>query len=309
MKYSLLRDDIRASAIVMGCMRIADKPLKQTEKVMVEAMSAGVNMFDLADVYGGGNCEKVFGVAIRDLGVARKDYLLQTKCGIRKDGEGKIVRFDFTKDYILSSVEGSLKRLNTEYIDILLLHRPDTLVEPEEVAAAFEKLREDGKVRAFGVSNFSATQLQFFRAAGIEMVANQMQFSLGHTALVDAGFNVNMYKDESVLRAGNTLEYCRLRNIPLQAWSPVQYGFFEGVFIGNEKFPKLNAELERLAEKYSTTPTGIAFAWILRHPAFKQVITGTTTPERMREICAAADVTLSHEDWYGLYMATGRILP
>lgn len=309
MKYCALREDINASKIVMGCMRIADKPLKETEKTMVAAMGAGVNMFDLADVYGGGDCEKVFGVAIRDLGVKRQNYILQTKCGIRKDGAGKIVRFDFSKDYILSSVEGSLRRLNTEYIDVLLLHRPDTLVEPYEVAAAFEKLREDGKVRAFGVSNFSATQLQFFRSAGIEIVANQMQFSLGHTALVDAGFNVNMYKDESVTRAGDTLEYCRLRNIPLQAWSPVQYGFFEGVFIGNEKFPKLNAELERLAEKYSVTPTAIAFAWILRHPAFGQVVSGTTNATRMCEICAGADVQLTHEEWYSLYMSTGRILP
>ena len=309
MKYCQLREDIRASKIVMGCMRIADKPLKQTEKVMVEAMGSGVNMFDLADVYGGGDCEKVFGVAIRDLGVKRQNYILQTKCGIRKDGTGKIVRFDFSKEYILSSVEGSLRRLNTDYIDVLLLHRPDTLVQPEEVAGAFQKLREDGKVRAFGVSNFSATQLQFFRSAGIEIVANQVQFSLGHTALVDAGFNVNMYKDESVTRAGDTLEYCRLRNIPLQAWSPVQYGFFEGVFIGNEKFPALNAELNRLAEKYSVTPTAIAFAWILRHPAFKQVISGTTNPARMREICSGADVQLTHEEWYSLYMSTGRVLP
>ena len=309
MKYCQLREDIRASKIVMGCMRIADKPLKQTEKVMVEAMGSGVNMFDLADVYGGGNCEKVFGVAIRDLGVKRQNYILQTKCGIRKDGAGKIVRFDFSKDYILSSVEGSLRRLNTDYIDVLLLHRPDTLVQPEEVAEAFQRLREDGKVRAFGVSNFSATQLQLFRSAGIEIVANQVQFSLGHTALVDAGFNVNMYKDESVTRAGDTLEYCRLRNIPLQAWSPVQYGFFEGVFIDNEKFPALNAELNRLAEKYSVTPTAIAFAWILRHPAFGQVISGTTNPTRMREICSGADIVLTHEEWYSLYMSTGRVLP
>ena len=308
MKYCNLRD-MRASSIVMGCMRIADKPLAQTEKVMVEAMRAGVNMFDLADIYANGNAEKVFGVAIRDLGVNRKDYILQTKCGIRKSEDGKISRFDFSKEYILSAVESSLRRLNTEYIDILLLHRPDTLVEPEEVAEAFEKLRDDGKVRAFGVSNFSATQMQLFRASGIEIVANQMQFSLGHTAPIDAGFNVNMYKDESVTRAGDVLEYSRLRNIPLQAWSPLQYGFFKGVFVDNPQFPELNAVLYELAEKYGVTPTGIAFAWILRHPAFKQAITGTTSPDRMKEICAAADVTLTHEEWYKLYMATGRELP
>ena len=308
MKYCNLHG-VNASGIVMGCMRIADKPLRQTEEVIVEALRAGVNMFDLADVYGGGNSEKVFGVAMRDLEIPRKDYILQTKCGIRKDENGRINRFDFSKEYILSSVEGSLKRLNVEYIDLLLLHRPDTLVEPEEVAEAFEKLRAQGKVRAFGVSNFSADQMRLFKAFGVEIVANQMQFSLGHTLPVDAGLNVNMYKDESVTRAGNALEYARANGIALQAWSPLQYGFFEGVFIGNDKFPELNKELNRLAEQYDCAPEAIALAWILRHPAFKQAITGTTSPERMRALCKAGDIALTREEWYGLYMSTGKILP
>ena len=308
MKYCNL-GDLHASSIVMGCMRIADKPLAQVEKVMFEAMRAGVNMFDLADVYGGGDCEKVFGVAIKDLGVPRKDFLLQTKCGIRKNASGKIVRFDFTKEHILDSVNGSLKRLNTEYIDVLLLHRPDTLVDPDEVGEAFERLKDDGKVKAFGVSNFNATQMQLFRASGIQIVANQVQFSLKHTPLVDAGFNVNMYKDESITRAGDTLEYSRLKGIPLQAWSPLQYGFFEGVFLGNEKFPELNAELDSLAEQYGVSAAAIAFAWVLRHPAFEQAVTGTANPEHMSEICKAADIRLTHEEWYRLYFAAGNTLP
>ena len=308
MRYCNL-GEMNASRVVMGCMRIGDKPLEQTEKVIVSACSSGVNMFDLADVYGGGNCEKVFGVAMRDLEIPRKNYILQTKCGICKDGEGSIHRFNFEKDYIISSVENSLKRLNTEYIDILLLHRPDTLADTDEVGEAFERLQEDGKVRAFGVSNFSAMQMKLFRSCGIEIVANQMQFSLGHTAPVDAGFNVNMYKEESVARAGDAMEYCRLRKIPMQAWSPLQYGFFKGVFVGNDRFPALNKELDRQAEKYNVTPSAIALAWILRHPAFKQVITGTTSPERMAELCKAGDVIMSHEDWYALYLSTGKTLP
>ena len=308
MKYCNL-GGLNSSAIVMGCMRIADKPIALVEKVIFEAMKAGVNTFDLADVYGGGDCEKIFGVAIKDLGVPRKDFLLQTKCGIRKNPGGKIVRFDFSKDYIIESVEGSLRRLNTEYVDILLLHRPDTLVEPDEVGEAFERLKDDGKVKAFGVSNFNAGQIQLFRASGIQIVANQVQFSLKHTPLVDAGFNVNMYKNESVTRAGDTLEYCRLKGIALQAWSPLQYGFFEGVFLGNEQFPELNTELDALAEKYGVTPVAIAYAWILRHPAFKQVVTGTTTPQRMDDICQAADISLTHEEWYRLYFAAGNTLP
>ena len=308
MKYCNL-GDLHASSIVMGCMRIADKPLTQVEKVIFEAMKAGVNTFDLADVYGGGDCEKIFGVAIKDLGVPRKDFLLQTKGGIRKNSSGKIVRFDFTKEHIINSVEGSLRRLNMEYLDVLLLHRPDTLVEPDEVGEAFERLRDDGKVKAFGVSNFNATQMQLFRASGIQIVANQVQFSLKHTPLVDAGFNVNMYKDESVTRAGDTLEYCRLKGIPLQAWSPLQYGFFEGVFLGNEKFPELNAAINTLAEKYGVAPVAIAYAWILRHPANMQLIAGTMNPEHLNDICIASDVTLTRTEWYEIYCAAGHNLP
>lgn len=306
MKYCNL-GDIRSSSIVMGCMRIADKTLQQTEEVIVEALRAGVNTFDLADIYGGGNCERIFGVAMRDLGVARKDFILQTKCGIRRGEE--FTYFDFSKEYILSCVDASLKRLNADYIDILLLHRPDTLVEPEEVAEAFDRLRETGKVRAFGVSNFSARQMELFQSAGIEIVADQMQFSLAHAPMVDTGFNVNMYKDESATRAGDCMEYCRLNKIAMQAWSPLQYGFIEGVFIGNEKFSQTNAVLSALAEKYGCSASAIACAWILRHPAFKQVVTGTASPVHMKELCAAGDIELTKEEWYKLYLSTGKTLP
>ncbi len=307
MKYCSLGDRI-SSAIVMGCMRIADKPLAEVEKVMVEAMQTGVNTFDLADIYAGGNAEKVFGVAIRDLGVPRKDYILQTKCGIRKEN-GKITRFDFTKDYILQAVEGSLKRLNADYIDVLLLHRPDTLVEPEEVGEAFERLQGDGKVKAFGVSNFNAMQMQLFRSSGIQIATNQVQFSLTHTPLIDAGLNNNMYKEESITRAGDTLEYSRVKGIPLQAWSPLQHGFIEGCFIGNSHFQPLNDKLSEVGKKYDAEPATIALAWVLRHPAFKQAVTGTVNPKHMKALCRAADIRLTHEEWYDLYLSTGKTLP
>lgn len=309
MKYVNLREDIKVSKIVMGCMRIADKPQIQIEETITLAMNAGVNMFDLADVYANGEAERVFGRAMRNIGIERKDYVLQTKCGIRKNSENKINRFDFSKEYVIECVENSLKRMQTDYIDVLLLHRPDTLVESEEVAETFAQLRESGKVRAFGVSNFSSMQMQLFKKAGIEMVANQMQFSLGHTAPVDAGFNVNMYKDESITRAGDSMEYCRLEGIAMQAWSPLQFGFFEGMFVGNPQFPELNAELNRLADKYNVAPASIAVAWILRHPAFKQVITGTTSMNHMMEMCDAGDLELTRDEWYALYGATGKILP
>ena len=309
MKYIELKKDLKVSNIVMGCMRIADKPLAQIEQTVALAFNAGVNMFDLADVYADGEAEKTFGQVMRDLGIDRKEYVLQSKCGIRKDGRGKINRFDFSKKYILKAVENSLSRLGTDYLDVLLLHRPDTLVEPDEVAEAFEKLRKTGKVRAFGVSNFSAMQMQLFQNAGIEIVANQMQFSLGHTAPVDSGFNVNMNKDESVCRAGESMEYCRLHHIAMQSWSPLQYGFFEGLFVGNDKFPKLNAQLNKIAEKYGVSPSTIAVAWVLRHPAFKQVVTGTTSMNHMAEMCDAGDIILTRDEWYSLYAATGKVLP
>lgn len=303
MKYTDIRG-VNASRMMMGCMRIADKPLEQIENLIVEAVRNGINAFDLADIYGKGDCERVFGVAVKDLKLNREEYVVQTKCGIRHTDFGKY--YDFSREHILASAENSLKRMKTEYIDLFLLHRPDTLIEPEEVAAAFAKLRAAGKVRAFGVSNASAMQIQALEKCGVDIAVNQMQFSLGHTLLVDAGVNVNTMKDEAVSRAGDALEYARLKNITLQAWSPLQYGFFGGTFIGNENFPTLNLELDRLAEKYNATPAAIACAWILRHPAKMQVVTGTTSPEHMRDMCAAAEIDLTREEWYSLYTATGK---
>ncbi len=305
MKYCTL-GNLKSSAMVMGCMRISPKPLARVEQTIIQAVQSGVNTFDLADIYGAsaGDSEKVFGVAMRDIGLARENYLVQTKCGIvpRK-------RYNFDKEYILQSVDGSLKRLNMEYIDILLLHRPDTLMVAEEVAEAFHILRESGKVKEFGVSNFSAQQIRILQKAGIDVVANQIQFSLGHTLPVDAGFNVNTTAPVAVTRAGDTAEYCQAENIALQAWSPMQYGFFNGTFIGNRKFKKLNELLNQLAEKYNAEPSSIACAWILRHPAFKQVITGTTDPKHMAEMCKAGEIELTGDEWYALYLATGKTLP
>ena len=306
MKYTKL-GGVNASRMVMGCMRIADKPLTQTERLIAEAVSLGVNMFDLADIYAKGDSEKIFGVAVKDIALPRESYVLQTKCGIRRAEFGSY--YDFSKDYIISAAENSLQRLNTEYVDVLLLHRPDPLMEPEEVAEAFEKLHASGKVRAFGVSNFSAAQIRLLKKYGVDVRANQMQFSLGHTLLVETGVNVNNKKTEAAVRAGETLEYCQLHDITVQAWSPLQHGFFGGTFIGHESFGALNAELDNLAEKYAVPPSAIACAWILRHPAKMQVVTGTTNPERMRELCAATDVELTKEEWYRLYLATGKTLP
>lgn len=304
MKYTKLgKSDLNVSRIVLGCMRIADKPLERTERLLEAAVEAGVNMFDHADIYGGGESERLFGLALKNTGIAREKIVVQSKCGIRKG------MFDFSKQHILEAAEGSLKRLGTEYLDALLLHRPDALMEPDEIFAAFDELYRSGKVRQFGVSNFSVSQTRLLEGGRYPIAANQLQFSLMHAGMVDEGLNVNMMKGESVERGGEILDYCRLKRITVQAWSPLNFGMFEGIFVGNEKFPELNAKLAELAEKYACTPAAIAFAWILRHPAGMQVIAGTTDPSRLKELCRGADVELTREEWYALYLSTGKTLP
>ncbi len=294
---------VSCSKVVMGAMRYAGKPLRQIEEIIIEALKSGANTFDHADIYGKGDSETIFGLAMKDLEIPRESLVLQTKCGIR---EGY---YDFSREHILASVENSAKRMNTDYLDILLLHRPDSLMEPDEVYEAFDLLQSEGKVRAFGVSNFSPAQIELMRSAGIKVAANQVQLSLMHSPVIDEGLNFNMENAEGLGRTQGLLEYCRKNKIVLQAWSPLAYGFMEGVFVGNEAFPALNAELFRLAEKYSVAPAAIAVAWILRHPAGMQAVVGSTTPERIAGLCKAADVELTREEWYGLYRAAGKKLP
>lgn len=291
------------SSVILGCMRIngAKDPVKAIET----AYDNGINFFDHADIYGGGECESIFADALAKTSLKREDLFIQTKCGIVPG-----VMFDFSKKHIIESVEGSLQRLKMDYVDALLLHRPDTLVDPSEVAEAFDELEKSGKVRHFGVSNQKPMQIDLLKKYVKQpLLANQLQFGLKHSGMIDQGIHVNMTDDESVDHDGSVLDYSRLNDMTIQAWSPYQYGFFEGVFIGNEKFPELNQALDNLAEKYGTTPTGLAAAWILRHPANMQVIAGTMNPGRIEEIAKASEIQLTREDWYELYRAAGNILP
>lgn len=296
-------NEVGAASVILGCMRITEAA--DPVKVIDTAMANGINFFDHADIYGGGKCEEIFAKAFKETGYQRDEIFLQSKCGIVPG-----VMFDFSKEHIISSVEGILKRLNVEYLDSLLLHRPDTLMEPEEVAAAFDQLESDGKVRYFGVSNQYSRQIQLLQKYVRQpLIINQLQFGVMHTGMVDFGLHVNMTDEASFDHDDGILEFSRLNDMTIQAWSPYQYGFFEGIFIGNEKFPELNLKLSEMAEKYGTTPTGIASAWILRHPANMQVIAGTMTPSRIEEIAKASDIQLSREDWYSIYLAAGNILP
>ena len=296
--------NMKASAVSLGCMRMSALDEKRVDAIMDTALEGGINYFDHADIYGGGNSEKLFGEYLKRHAGVRDKIFIQTKCAIH-DGQ-----FDFSKEHIVKSVEGSLSRLGVDYVDALLLHRPDTLMEPEEVAEAFELLESSGKVRAFGVSNQNPMQIELLKTAVKQpIIANQLQFSITEAGMVTSGMNVNMKNAESVVHDAGVLEYSRIKNITIQAWSPFQYGFFEGSFIDNEKFPKLNEKLSEIAERYGITKTGVATAWILRHPANMQLIAGTMTPARLKEICNASDITLTRAEWYEIYRSAGHCLP
>jgi len=297
-------DALTISELCLGCMRINRLPPASMDALLKASLDVGINFFDHADIYGNGRSEEVFAASVARVGVARDSILLQSKCGIRP-AEGM---FDFSKEHILASVDGILARLQTDYLDVLLLHRPDALVEPDEVAEAFARLKDAGKVRHFGVSNQNPTQIELLqRAVPQRLVFNQLQLSVAFTPMIDAGIHVNNKDDFAVVRDGGVLDYCRLKNITVQAWSPFQYGLFEGVFLDNPKFPEMNAVIDRIAKERDSTNTAVAVAWISRHPARMQTILGTTTPQRIRD--AAKSQTFVLTEWYEIYRSAGNVLP
>ena len=296
------KSGLKVPAVAVGCMRISDMSEKEVAAFIDTALSEGASFFDHADIYGGGKSEEVFGKAITPS--MRENIIIQTKCGIRKG------MFDFSYEHIVNSVDGSLKRLGTEYIDVLVLHRPDALMEPEDVARAFDHLKSSGKVRHFGVSNQNSYQMQLLgNFLTVPICTNQIQLSIMHCPAIQSGINVNMYNDSAVNRDGGVLDYCRLNNITVQAWSPMQYGFFEGCFVDNEKFPELNETMERIGNKYGVSKTTVAIAFILRHPAKIQPVTGTTNIGRLKDSLKASEIRLSREEWYEIYRAAGNVLP
>ncbi len=290
--------------VAVGCMRIVSLNQAEAEKFIHTAIESGANFFDHADIYGDGRCEEIFSEAIHMNADVREKVILQSKCGIRQG------MFDFSQEHIIEAVEGSLRRLRTDYLDVLLLHRPDALVEPEEVAEAFDLLERSGKVRHFGVSNHNPMQMELLRKFVKQpLVANQLQFSITNASMITAGLNVNMEHAAAYDRDGSVLDYCRLHDVTIQPWSPFQYGFFEGVFLDNEKFPELNSAINIVAEKYGVANTTIAIAWILRHPAHMQPVTGTMNPKRLIDCCEASDIRLTRQEWYDIYTAAGNKLP
>jgi len=303
-KIKIARCDLDASEISLGCMRISSMSNQDIATLIHTALDEGINFFDHADVYGGGTSEEKFAEALDMTPRLRDTMILQTKVGIRKGS------FDFSKEHILEAVEGSLKRLRTDHLDVVLLHRPDALVEPEEVAEAFTILQDSGKVTYFGVSNQNPMQIELLtKFVKQSIIINQLQLSITNTGMIDTGINVNMESDASIDRDGSILDYCRLKDITIQPWSPFQYGFFDGVFLDNDTFPELNAQINAVAASRGVTNTAIAIAWLLRHPARMQPIIGTTNPTRVKDSCKASDVKLTRQEWYDIYLAAGNKLP
>ncbi|MDN4092712.1 aldo/keto reductase [Brevibacillus agri] len=305
--YPIKSTELHASNMIMGNMRLTQLSLAEAENLIRTALEEGINFFDHADIYGQGRCEAHFADAIQMNPAIREKMILQSKCGIRS----KENYYDFSKEHILASVDGILKRLKTDYLDILLLHRPDPLMEPEEVAEAFQQLQDQGKVNYFGVSNHNPAQIALLQKyIPQKLVVNQIQFSIAHTPLIDSGISLNMKTDQSLNRDSSILEYCRLHDITMQAWSPFQHGMFSGPFLGDLiHFPELNKVIDSIAEKYEVTNTAIAVAWITRHPANIQVVLGTTNAQRLKDACKGADLSLTREEWYRIYKAAGNLIP
>ncbi|WEV72495.1 aldo/keto reductase [Bifidobacterium sp. ESL0790] len=312
MKYSELgTSGVMASRVAQGVMRLHEKSADEAREIVKTALDGGINFFDTADCYTAGASSRRLGQALQDLEADRSKIYVQTKFGIYRNPESdQITRYDFSKKHLLEALDSELRNLQTDYVDFVLLHRPDTLVDLDELAEAFNELQSSGKVRHFGVSNVNPMQVEMLQSAvGQKLEVNQLQFGLGHTGMVQQEIHVNMTDAPSVDHDGGLISYSRLRHMTIQAWSPFQFGFFEGVFIDNPKFPELNATLQRIADKYGVTKNAIAVAWILRHPANMQVLLGSMTPSRIEEMMAGTDVRITAQEWYDLYMAAGNDLP
>jgi predicted oxidoreductase len=303
-QIKITNTNLASSNIIMGCMRIKSLSLTEIDTLIKTALDQGINFFDHADMYGGGTSESLFAQAIGMNSSIREKMIIQSKCCIRNGF------YDASKEHILESVNGSLERLKTDHLDVLLLHRPDALIEPEEVAEVFDVLHKSGKVNHFGVSNFNSTQIELLKKyVSYPIIINQLQYSVVHTPMLDEGMAANMFIDQSIERTGHILDYCRLNDLTIQAWSPFQKGFFEGPFFLDSKYAALNEALTKYGEPYGLDVTGAAVAWITRHPANMQVILGTTQPKHLIEGCKGSDVPMTRQEWYGIYKAAGNMIP
>lgn len=288
------------SELVLGSMRISQKSDEEVYELLKTALDLGINVIDTADIYGGGACEEHLGNVFKAHPGLREHFFLQSKCGIHIT-ESKTY-YDFDEDYIKSCVNGSLKRLQTDHLDSLLLHRPDVLMDVEAVGRAFDTLYKEGKVRFFGVSNMNSVQISYLKTAvNVPLLINQLQLSAAFSPMIDATFNVNMQNNLSY-SDGTLLPMMQKEGMLVQAWSSLQYGMFEGTFLDSPKYPKLNAVLDQLAKAKGVTKSAIALSWILRIPGKMQAIIGTTSPDHLKEAAAASSELLTRAQWYEIYL-------
>lgn len=291
--------------MALGIMRMDSKSTDQAASAIQAAYDAGINFIDSADIYGGGQSEEVFQKALKKTSIKREQLFIQSKTGIVPGH-----RYDFSKEHIIKGVEGILKRLGTDYLDSLVLHRPDVLMDPEEVAEAFDELQASGKVRFFGVSNFNSGEIKLLKTAVCQpLMFDQLQFGLKHTEMIDSIIHANMSDEKSLDHDGQLLNYLRVHHITIQAWSPFQYGFFKGSFINNPSLPELNIALQKLADRYQVGKNAIAAAWILTYPAQMQVLVGSMNPDHIKDSARGSDIKLTKQEWYDLYLAAGNDLP
>lgn len=308
--------NLPVSNIALGIMRMGTLSVEKSTQALQAAHEAGINYIDSADIYGNdpklgrGSSEIHFGQAFKRSGLHRDDFFIQSKAGLFANSDNKITRYDSSKDHLLKAVDGILQRMGIDYLDLLAIHRPDPLMEPDQIAEAFDYLEASGKVRRFGVSNFNPQQIALLQqAVNQRLLVDQVQFGLGHTGMIDFGLHINMTDDGSVNHDGGLIEYTRLHHMTIQTWSPFQYGTFAGTFINNPNFPELNDLLSKLADKYQVSKNAIAVAWILKHPAKMQVLIGTMNPDHIKDSAAGSEVTLTNQEWYDLYLAAGNTLP
>ncbi|MBQ7499276.1 MAG: aldo/keto reductase [Clostridia bacterium] len=310
-KIKIGKNGLEGSGLILGCMRIDKLETRQIEELVETAMGLGINYIDLSDYYKLGLCEEKFGKALALHPEWRENLIIQDKFGICPNEEKTgIGYFDFSEKHLLEAVDNSLRLLHTDHLDVMLLHRPDTLFEPEEVASAFEKLYKSGKALNFGVSNHTPAQIELLKKySPVPIVIDQLQLSILECPMIGSGLNMNLGNDLAVERTGGVLEYMRMNDITLQAWSPFQIGFFEGCFLDNPDYPELNAALKEYADKFGVSKSAVAAAWIMRHPVKSQVLVGTTNAEHLRQAAEYEKVRLERRDWYALYKAAGHILP
>ena len=308
--------NFEASAVALGIMRMAGMETADAANTLEAAVDAGINFIDSADIYGGGQSETKFKEALKASGISRDQLFIQSKGGIILDParshDGLVFgqRYDFSKQHLIDSVDGILKRMGIDYLDSFLLHRPDPLMEADDIADAFDTLQREGKVRHFGVSNFNPQQVEMVQSwVNQRLLINQLQFNVVHSGMVKEGMHVNMIDDASIMRDGGIMEYSRRKNMTIQAWSPFNYGLFAGMYINDPKFKKLNDKLEELGKKYGVSKNAIATTWILRHSAKVQVLLGTMNPEHIKDSAAGADIDLTKQEWYDLFFAAGNDLP